>query len=86
MSKVVDYIPGLCRNEQHKVRSHTYALTAAGNYWPMCDYGWNRSDGERFSIFRGHVSTRGHCKICEQREAAGLRPIFRPRPHKTKWL
>ena len=86
MSEVVEYIPGICRNEQDKVRSHTYARTAAGNYWPMCDYGWNRSDGARFSIFRGHISNRGHCKLCNANEAAGRRPVICARPHKTKWL
>ncbi len=86
MSAVISYIEGMCRNEQHKIRSHIYALTKAGHYWPMCSYGWNRSDGESFSIFRGHRSGRGTCKICLNNKLAGRRPVIRPFKHKTKWL
>lgn len=86
MSKVVDYIEGVCRNEPNASRSHLYASTVAGNLWPMCDYGWNRSNGSRFSIFRGWSSSRGTCKICEANVDAGKRPVVRARPHKTRWL
>jgi hypothetical protein len=51
------------------------ALTGLGartGYLPMCRYGWNRSDGERFSILRGHGGSKGLCKICQRRERAGL--------------
>lgn len=85
MSKVIGYLSGQCRNDE-KAMSHTYALTAAGHYWPMCDFGWNRSNGKRFSIFRGSVGTEGDCKLCAQNVAAGKRPIVRARTHKTRWL
>lgn len=86
MTKVVRYISGVCRNNPDNSRSHTYAYTAAGNLWPMCDYGWNRSDGEGFSILRGWHGARGHCKLCEANEESGKRPVVRARPHKTRWL
>lgn len=86
MSKVVNYIIGADRNNPDLARAHWYAITTAGNYWPMCEYGWNRSDGHRLSILRGHGSARGTCKTCERRKAAGLPPIIRAHGHKTKWL
>ena len=84
--EVVDYICGADRNNPDTVRSHSYARDAAGDCWPMCGYGWNRSDGERLSILRGVSSARGHCKICLKREMASLPPIRDGWPHKTKWL
>lgn len=86
MSKIIKYISGADRNNPDLARAHIYALTSAGHYWPMCDYGWNRSNGERFSILRGHGSARGTCKICKKNRDAGKRPIIKPRKHKTKWL
>ena len=32
--------------------------TAAGHLWPMCIYGWNRSNGHRLSILRGSPGMR----------------------------
>jgi hypothetical protein len=86
MSRIVGFVTAADRNNPDEARAHLYARTAAGNYWPMCDYGWNRSDGARFSILRGHGSARGDCKICERRRAAGLRPVIKSRPHRTKWM
>jgi len=86
MSQVIDYVSGADRNNPDAARSHLYAKTAAGNLWPMCDYGWNRSGGNRFSILRGWGSQRGQCAICERRAALGLRPVVHARKHKTKWL
>ncbi|WP_314712950.1 hypothetical protein [Sphingobium yanoikuyae] len=54
--------------------------------WPMCGYGWNRSDGHRFSIFRGSPGTEGDCKLCRKNVAAGKPPVVDGFPHKTKWL
>lgn len=85
MSKVVGYRSGSDRNEEHAL-SHTYAMTAAGGLWPMCEYGWNRSDGTRFSILRGSPGTEGDCKLCQRAVAEGKRPVVRARGHKTKWL
>lgn len=85
MSKVVGYRSGQCRNDDRAL-SHTYAMTAVGGLWPMCDYGWNRSDGSRFSILRGTPGTEGDCKICKRRIEAAMRPIIHARRHKTRWL
>lgn len=85
MSKVIFYRSGQDRNEDRAL-SHTYAETAAGNPWPMCGYGWNRSDGERFSIFRGSPGTEGDCRLCGKAVASGKRPTTKGIRHKTKWL
>lgn len=85
MSKVAYYRSGSCRNNDRAL-SHTYAETEAGNLWPMCDYGWNRSNGNRFSIFRGSPGTEGDCKICQRNVELGKRPCHKPFQHKTKWL
>jgi hypothetical protein len=86
VSQVIDYIIGADRNNPDEARAHMYAKTAAGHLWPMCDYGWNRSDGERFSILRGWGSARGVCKLCERNIEQGKRPVIKPRPQKTRWL
>lgn len=88
MSRVVAYQSGANRvpDTERSGVTHTYAVTAAGNLWPMCDYGWNRSDGKRFSIWRGSIGTFGKCKRCAKNVAAGKRPVLHARPHKTKYL
>jgi hypothetical protein len=85
VSKVNFYRAGQDRNEDRAL-THTYAETVAGNLFPMCGYGWNRSNGTRLSIFRGSPGTEGDCLICRRNVAAGKRPVHRPWPHKTKWL
>ncbi len=60
-------------------------LGARTGYAPMCIYGWNRSDGAAFSIFRGHTGARGLCRICERREKLNLPSLKEGAPHKTKW-
>lgn len=85
--KVINYIEAIGRNEgEDKQHSHLYALTEKGDYWPMCIYGWNRSDGESFSILRGHAGRKGLCKICQKRKDKGLDPIYKGANRKTKWL
>ena len=81
------YVEAIGRNpgEQYQ-HSHLYAVDDDGNYFPMCIYGWNRSDGEGFSIFRGHSGSKGLCKICKRRVEANLPPIKDGSKHKTKWL
>lgn len=86
MSQVIGYVSGVDRNNPEAARAHLYAITKAGRYWPMCDYGWNRSNGERFSILRNWSSPRGECAICRKRKEAGMRPVIKARPHKTRWL
>ena len=87
MSKVVGYRSGQDRNNDDAL-SHTYAMM--DDPWtdllPMCGYGWNRSNGTGFSIFRGSPGTEGECLICRRNVAAGKPPVAEPWPHKTKWL
>ena len=85
MSRVIGYRSGQDRNDEQAL-SHTYAMTAAGGLWPMCGYGWNRSGGHRFSIFRGSPGTQGDCKLCARNVERGKRPVHRGFPHKTRWL
>lgn len=52
----------------------------------VCGYGWNRSNGSRFSIFRWSPGTEGDCAICAKNVRDGKPPIKDGWPHKTKWL
>jgi hypothetical protein len=88
--RVIGYRRGQCRNDGHDGYragcSHTYAMMADGELWPMCGYGWNRSDGEAFSIFRSAPGSEGDCKLCRKNVAAQKPPVFDGFPHKTRWL
>ena len=81
-----EFTEGLCRNEQDAVRSHIYERFPDGSYAPMCGYGWNRSNGTSFSIFRGHTSARGTCQLCQRNLKAGKPAVRDGWPHKTKWI
>jgi hypothetical protein len=81
---IISFRAGDDRNEPY-ARSHTYAETADGLF-PMCGYGWNRSNGESFSIFRSSLGTEGHCKLCRKNLSDGKAPVEQGFPHKTKWL
>jgi hypothetical protein len=85
VSKIIDYRSGQCRNDPRAL-THTYAEMADGKLWPMCGYGWNRSNGERFSIFKGSRGATGDCKLCARNIAASKPPVIDGFPHKTKWL
>jgi len=85
VSAVIDYVWAADRNEPGIRREHLYAMTKAGNLWPMCGYGWNRSNGHRISILRNYPG-RGQCRLCEKAHAEGKRPSPRGWTHKTKWL
>ena len=78
------FTPGLDRNDRHVV-AHLYEgpYTDLGN--PMCVRGWNRDDGEGYSIFRNNVGEAGICKVCERR-ARENKPSVPSRHRKTKWL
>lgn len=78
------YRSGQCRNNPRAL-THTYCETEEGLF-PMCGYGWNRSNGEAFSIFRGAPGTEGACKLCRKNVAAGRAPYSEGWPHPTKWL
>ena len=81
------YIEAIGRNTGEELQhSHLYEIKKDG-YLPICIYGWNRSDGQAFSIFRGHTGARGLCEICRKRAAAGKHGIsWRKAKHKTKWI
>lgn len=79
-----EYVSGVDRNNPDLARAHLYKQSKSGALLPMCDYGWNRSDGQAFSILRGWTSARGDCKICERRANAGLPPIKKARKHKDE--
>lgn len=84
---VINYRAGRCRNDDKwTLSSHTYAMMEDDNLWPMCWLGWNRSDGDRFSIWRDFPGTEGDCIICRKNVAAGKPPLFKGVPHKTKWI
>lgn len=83
-ASIKSYRSGQCRNNESSL-SHTYAETDDGLY-PMCGYGWNRSDGHSFSIFRGALGTQGDCKLCSKNLSNGKAPIVNGFHHKTKWL
>lgn len=75
---------GWDRNNE-KALTHTYAETATGLF-PMCGYGWNRSNGTRLSIFRGVEGHEGDCMLCHRNLYAGKPPVYDGFPHKTKYL
>lgn len=81
------YIEGMDRNDQHKIVSHIYAYKKDIHKieGPLCARGWNRNNGEGFSIFRGNASDAGTCKICLKRMQAHLAPVP-PEPRKTRWI
>lgn len=82
--KIHYYRSGTDRNEERAL-SHTYAETDQGLF-PMCGYGWNRSNGTAFSIFRGSPGTHGDCKLCQKNVQTGKTPVKDGFKHKTKWI
>lgn len=85
MTEVVGYRSGQCRNDERAL-SHTYAMMSDGDLWPMCGYGWNRSNGDRFSISRGTPGTEGDCKVCARNVRLKKPPVTEGHEHKTRWL
>jgi hypothetical protein len=84
------YLIGMGRNPGEEWNAtHIYKEEGKGEDYqltPMCIYGWNRSDGDRFSIWRGNMSNRGLCGHCVRRIQKGLSPVADGSGHKTKWL
>ncbi len=66
------YISGLGRDYPHPKLAHLYKGTFGDPGLPMCRRGWNRDDGESYSIWRGNIGTNGICKVCMRRARAGL--------------
>lgn len=83
---VIGYRSGTCRNTDNPKITHTYAMMSDGELWPMCDYGWNRAEGNRYSILRGAPGTEGNCKLCAKNVAAKKPPVLEAFKHKTKWI
>ena len=78
------YVTGLDRNDQQLV-AHLYRGTFANPKNPMCVRGWNRSDGEGYSIFRNTVGEDRICKTCMRRALERREPVA-SRPRKTRWI
>ncbi len=74
------------RNNPDEARVHAYVEVSGRGLLPMCGYGWNRSNGHRFSILRGYGSRRGRCKLCEKNVAQKKEPVVDGFEHKTRWL
>lgn len=86
MSVPEGYITGMGRNPgEENLATHLYEGTFNNPGLPMCKWGWNRSDGKRYSIFRNNVGNIGICKICLRRALAGKRGVESAN-HKTRWL
>jgi hypothetical protein len=66
------YILGLGRDFPHPKTAHLYKGDFADPGLPMCRNGWNRDDGQSYSIWRGNMGESGVCKVCLRRARAGL--------------
>ncbi len=77
------YVIGQDRNDPKAV-AHLYKGTFSDPGNPMCARGWNREDGQSYSIFR-NSRTGELCKICTRRAALD-KPAIPPMNRKTKWL
>ena len=58
------YITGLGRDHPAPKRSHLYRGTFSNPGDPLCHYGWNRDNGEGYSIWRNNVGVLGNCSHC----------------------
>ena len=70
-----EYITGMNRtyhNEADACATHLYDGDFSDPGLPLCKWGWNRDEGQSYSIWRGNVSKRGICKICKRRADKGL--------------
>lgn len=80
------YISGIGRNTgDEKLKTHLYDGDMNDPGLPMCIYGWNRSNGSGYSIYRNNFGESGICSICLRRAQLGLKGV-QPSEHKTKWL
>ena len=80
------YILGLGRDVPPPRLAHLYQGTFSSPGNPMCAWGWNRSNGHSYSIFRGHEGVGGVCKICWRRAKAGKNGVRDNRERRTKYL
>lgn len=58
------YITGLGRDYPHPKRSHLYRGPLRNPGEPLCRFGWNRDNGESYSIWRNNVGELGNCCLC----------------------
>jgi hypothetical protein len=65
------YIAGLGRDHPHPKLSHLYKGSFADPGLPMCKKGWNRDDGDSYSIWRGNIGANGICRVCMRRAREG---------------
>lgn len=66
------YILGLGRDHPHPKLAHLYKGDFGDPGLPMCRHGWNRDDGQSYSIWRGNMGEDGVCAICLRRAQKGL--------------
>ena len=76
------YTAGLGREYPQPPLSHLYEGSPENLGYPMCRFGWNRDEGQSYSIWRGNVGEKGICKICLRRALAGLDGVL-PRERRT---
>lgn len=66
------YILGLGRDNPRPMTAPLYKGDFSDPGLPMCRKGWNRDNGQSYSIWRGNMGRNGVCKICLRRARAGL--------------
>jgi hypothetical protein len=67
------YIFGADRTPNSKHKVHIYKGSFNNPGLPMCRKGWNRDNGESYSILRGRFDLgSGICKTCYKRATKGL--------------
>lgn len=77
---------GVCRNEPDARKAHAYVGDSYHSLeGPLCPYGWNRSGGFGFSIFRNNVGRLGRCVLCESAIMRGDLTPVEPKARKTRW-
>ena len=78
-----EYITGQDRNDDTLV-AHLYRGTFSEPGNPMCLRGWNRSDGDCYSIFRNLPGVK-ICSICSRR-ASQNKDSVSSKKRKTRWI
>lgn len=70
------YVIGLGRDlPPHTKVAHLYKGTFQDPGDPMCPRGWNRDDGESYSIWRNQTGDTGICMVCMRRAHEGREPV-----------
>ena len=58
------YITGLGRDYPHPKKAHLYRGSFSEPGDPVCKRGWNRENGEAYSIWRNDIGEDGVCGVC----------------------